>query len=142
MPEVAALEGSVAQILNERELVINIGSTRGVRRGVKFAVLAPEPSEIFDPETGELLGVVDREKVRVQAREVHERFTICATYEKRVVRSGGSGFGAAAFRDLFEPPRTREVPITLGMDEESVPAPLSAEESYVKIGDRVKQVEE
>lgn len=125
------LVGRVAMVLNERELAINIGASDGVEVGMKFKVLADEPTEILDPETDELLGSIDREKVRVQAREVQERFSICRTYIIRRV-GGGPFYGLSG---LLAPPR--EIPETLKAEDSSLPPPLSEEESYVKKGDRV-----
>lgn len=131
------LVGRVAMVLNERELAINIGATDGVEIGMKFKVLADEPTEILDPETDELLGSIDREKVRVQAREVQERFSICRTYIIRRT-DGGPLYGLAAFAALSAPPR--EIPETLKAEDSSLPPSLSEEESYVKKGDRVVQL--
>ena len=119
------LRGKVARILNERELAINVGQKDGVTRGMKFAVLAETPTEIIDSDTQEVLGVVDREKVRVQAVEVNERFSICSTYEKRIV--GGRGPADAilqgALREWIEP--RREIVRTLeARDDDRLP-PLS-----------------
>lgn len=133
------LQGKVAKILTEREVVINIGSAQGVKRGMRFAILASTPEEVLDPETGEVLDIVDRTKVLVQATEVREKITICSTYRTTRI-SGGALSTSNAFSRLFEP--SREIPETLRIEDSSIPAPLSPEESYVKIGDRVKQVEE
>ncbi len=129
------LEGRVVQVLNERELVINIGAEHGVKPGIRFAVLAAEPTELVDPETGEALGVLDRVKVRVRAGEVAPRYTVCRTYQTRKV--GGSGFWLPS---LFEYTPARDVPITLKIDERNAPPPLAPEESYVQRGDRVKEL--
>jgi len=133
------LEGKVAKILSEREVVINLGKIQGVKKGMRFAILAPTPEEISDPETGELLDVVDRTKVLVQATEVRQRVTICSTYRTTKI-PGGPLSSLYGFDWLTEPPQ--EVPETLRIKDSALPAPLSPEESYVKIGDRVKQVEE
>jgi hypothetical protein len=133
------LQGKVAKILTEREVVINIGKVQGVTKGMRFAILAATPEEISDPETGEVLDVVDRTKVLVQATEVRERVTICSTY-RTTKMSGGAFSTAYSLSRLFDPPR--EIPETLRIEDSLLPAPLSPEESYVKIGDRVKQVEE
>lgn len=132
------IEGKVAGVLNERELVINIGSLQGVKRGMKFKVLASEPLVIYDPETGEKLGMLDREKVRVAAVEVHKRFSICRTYRTRKV--GGNSLYAATLLKQLAPPR--EEPETLKAYDSAYPPPLSEAESYVKRGDRVVQIEE
>jgi len=128
------IEGKVAQILNERELVINIGTKSGVKKGTRFIVLAESPLEIRDPDSKEPLGVLDREKVRVEASDVAENFSVCQTYET-VVTGGGFDIGSLS---LFGP--RREEPRTLRAASDSFPPPLSPEESYVKIGDRVKEL--
>lgn len=132
----SSLEGKVAAIINARELAINIGSAHGVKKGMKFKVLAETPITIADPETGASLGVVDREKVRVMSVEVQERLAVCRTYQTR--RVGGQDFylprllGAAASPSIvFE---------TLKADSSSFPPPLTERESYVKRGDRVVQL--
>jgi hypothetical protein len=137
--DIPLLQGKVAKILTEREVVINIGSAQGVKRGMRFAILASTPEEVLDPETGEVLDIVDRTKVLVQATEVREKITICSTYRTTRI-PGGALSTSNAFNRLFEP--SREIPDTLRIEDSSIPAPLSPEESYVKIGDRVKQVEE
>jgi hypothetical protein len=141
------LEGRVAQILNAREIVINVGSVHGVCRAMKFAVLAEEPMKIIDPATNEVLDVIDREKVRVEAAEVRERITICRTYRTRVVggRSGMFSSYLKQFIDMqeqytYEPPRT--VVETLRVEDSQLPPPLDPEKSYVKVNDRVILVEE
>lgn len=143
-PALRRLEGRVAQILNARELVINIGSENGVSPKMKFAVLSEQPLEVRDPDTGEVLDVIDREKVRVEASEVRPKISICRTY--RIKRIGGGALHATSLpsvvnvASLFEPPR--EIQETLEAKDSSLPPPLSPEESYVKIKDRVIQVSE
>ncbi|MCI0488131.1 MAG: hypothetical protein L0229_16205 [Blastocatellia bacterium] len=111
------LEGRVAQILNAREIAINIGAKNGVEPGMVFAVLAETPLEVRDPETQELLDVVNREKVRLKATEVREKITICGTYR---------------IKGLCELPVT-----SLDFLNENL-----SEERYVKINDRVVLVDE
>ncbi|MEJ7872465.1 MAG: hypothetical protein WKF67_09410 [Rubrobacteraceae bacterium] len=133
------IRGRVAQLLDERELVITVGSDDSVQSGMRFKVLAETPTPITDPETGETLGPLDREKVRVQVTEVHERFSVCRTYETKIVGSWSIGqiVGGAAVNN----PR-REVPVTLRADRDSLPSPLPEDESYVKRGDRVVELVE
>lgn len=136
------IRGRVAAILNARELVINRGSEAGVGKGMRFAVLAATPLEIKDPDTGEVLDEIDREKVRVEVGEVRPRTSICRTYIVRTVGGGpAAGFGVTAkvFSTLFEEPR-RKVE-TLEIKDSTLPPPLPEEESFVKVNDRVIQVE-
>lgn len=127
----ALIQGKVAGILNEREITINIGTDQGVSDGMKFKILADSPIEVTDPQTHEILGIVDREKVRVVTTEVQEKFSICKTYRKietpgliwpRLLMTAG---------ERYE---------TLKVLDSSLPAPITEEESYVKIGDRVIQL--
>jgi hypothetical protein len=136
------LQGRVAQILNERELVINIGENGGVRQGMKFAVLSESPTEIRDPETDEVLDVIDREKVRVRAREVRPKVTICKTYLVRTLAAGRlfPEIGGSLMETLAEFRGPTKVVDTFRASDKDLPAPLSAEESYVKINDRVIQI--
>lgn len=134
------LQGRVAQILSAREIVINIGSANGVIAGMKFAVLAEEPMKIVDPETDELLDVIDREKVRVEVSEVRERITICRTFRTKVVSSGRGRFSDYILRtlemqEMYEPPK--RVVETLRVEDSQLPPELDPEESYVKVNDRV-----
>jgi len=135
--EQAPLEGYVAQIISEREIAINIGKKHGVKKGMRFAVLSPTPQIILDPITEEELDILDREKVRVEVTEVRTKISICSTY--RTYRVGGGALaGLFGNYSLFEPARI--VHETLKYEDSQLPAPLLPEESYVKIGDRVKEL--
>lgn len=129
------LEGRVATIVSVREVAINLGARDGVKPGMIFAILAGVPLEVKDPKTGEPLGNIDREKVRVKATEVSDKFSICRTYEAYdtfdLLRSGSVLPTLAGIRQA----RTLKIE-----DSEELPAPLSEEESYVKVGDRVRQL--
>ena len=132
----APLEGRVASILNARELVINIGSKAGVERGQKFAVLAGTPIQVKDPGSGAILDEIDREKIRVEAHEVRAMITICRTY--RMMGGFALRMPSSRFAELFAPSR----PETLRADDSEKLPPLSEEESYVKINDRVVAVDD
>lgn len=131
------LRGLVAQIVNERELAINIGENHGVKKGMVFAVLAKSLLEIRDPETNEVLDSLEREKVRVEVTIVRPKIAICRTYKKKYVPAGPFGFNTIELLSKS----SREVIETLKADDSSYPEPLSEDESYVKIGDPVVHVE-
>jgi len=134
------ITGRVAGVLNARELVINIGSEASVQVGMRFSVLAAEATEILDPETNERLGLLDREKVRVEVTEVRPRFSVCSTFGSRGGSVGAlSGWAALFSQSLYS---TLPKPITLRAEDSSMLPPLSEEASYVKTGDRVVQVRE
>jgi hypothetical protein len=91
--------------------------------------------EIRDPDSNELLGTIDREKVQVQASEVYEKFSICKTFRKSTV---GSWPSIKNWGEIFSP--SRGIQETLKATDSALPPPLSEEESYVKKGDRVVQI--
>lgn len=130
------IEGLVAGIISERELAINKGSDHGVKPETKFKVMASIPAEITDPETGEALGTIAREKIRVVATEVRSGFSICRTY--RTYQTGGGAFGSLTRSALFGAPRT--VHETLKAADADYIPDLPEAESFVKIGDRVTQI--
>ena len=75
-----AIEGKVAGILHERELVINRGAEAGVKERMRFKIVEPQV-DIKDPDTGEALGTVTHEKIRVEIVEVQPKFSKGRTYE-------------------------------------------------------------
>ncbi len=134
------IEGLVAGILTERELIINVGDEQGVQNGMKFQVLTDVPTEVTDPKTGEVLGVVAREKVRVMAVKVEPRFSVCRTYRVHTVPSGPLYFGNVnkPLNRLAAPPR--EIPETLKASDADYLPELPEEESFVRKGDPVVQI--
>jgi len=130
------IQGKVAAVVNERELAINVGKKSGVRVGMKFKVLTDNPTEIRDPETNDVLGYIDREKVRVKAVDVQESFSICRTYEIYII--GGQWHNLMNATDMFAPPR--EEPETLEADSSALIPPVATQERYIKKGDRVVQI--
>src|SRR3954464_3175528 len=89
-----AVEGKVAKILGNNEIVINRGSGQGVRRGMLFEVFAPEGEEVWDPDTGETLGTVEDVKAKAEVTEVKEKLAIARVFD------ADSPFGAAGFGEL------------------------------------------
>jgi len=134
------LEGRVAEILNEREVAINLGSEEGVAPEMRFAILSGHPYVIKDPETGDELGEVDRPKVRVKVSLVKDRFCLARTYETYSVNIGGTGAGIGDLAKLFTSPKWVTKVKTLRVDQSDLPGELSEEDSIVKINDRVIQL--
>ena len=73
------IEGKVAKILNDRELAINRGSNHGVETDMIFKVLE-ESGEIMDPETGESIGSIKRDKIKVKIVHVQPSLSIGRTF--------------------------------------------------------------
>lgn len=137
---VELIRGKVARILNSRELILNIGSTSGVDVGMYFDVLDPKGEDIRDPDTDEVLGSVERPKVRVQVVKVLDKLCIASTYKKRRINVGGQGFGVRdEFSRMLAPPKYVTQFETLKTTETTW-EDLSPDQSYVKIGDPAVQV--
>jgi hypothetical protein len=134
------IRGKVARILNSREMAINVGSKHGVIAGMFFDILDPKGEDIRDPDTLEVLGSIDRPKVRVQVTAVQEGLSVASTFKKKQVNVGGRGIMAGqGLSDLFLPPKYVTKYETLKTDEKTW-EDLSEAESYVKTGDPVVQV--
>lgn len=131
------IEGQVAGILNNRELVINRGVRSGVEIGMRFAVLAPEGIGIKDPVTGESLGDVERPKILVKVTQVQDRMSVATTYRTKTV-GGGFDVLRAAGGSFFAPRET--VHEQLKADKDSYVRPLSRDDSIVALGDKVVEV--
>jgi hypothetical protein len=135
------IEGAVAKILTARELVINRGSEDGVEPGMRFEVLDPKAENVKDPETGEILGSIDRPKIGVEVTRVAEHLSIAQTFRSERINTGGLGlFGSgSALAKQFEPARFEARYETLKTNETTW-EDLDESESFVKIGDPVRQI--
>ena len=135
------IRGKVAHVLNKHEIAINVGTAKGVTVGMYFDVLDPHYADIKDPDTGEVLGSIERPKVRVKIIHVQEKLALATTYQKERVNIGGTGRGLplGPFARALMPPTWVEKYETLGKTEKTKDL-LKEEESYVNIGDPVVQV--
>lgn len=124
------IEGKVAQILTERELVINVGEASGVRVGMRFAVLNRKGANIVDPDTGKNLGSVDLPKTFVKVISVEEKMAVARTFREFTRTTISTIFGGPA-KPEFE---------TLKLNSQTAKAELDEADSYVKIGDPVVQM--
>ena len=80
--------GKVAAIIDDTTLVLNVGSTQGVREGMVFAIVS-EHQEITDPDTGESLGSWEIPKARVVVTHLQER--MCTVRSLRRQEAGAAG---------------------------------------------------
>jgi hypothetical protein len=133
------IRGKVARVLNSRELALNIGSEHGVREGMLFDVIDPKGEDIVDPDTGGIIGSLERPKVRVKVISVQNKLSVASTYKKERVNVGGVGIGTSAISQLFMQPDYVTQYETLKTEEKTW-EDISEEESYVKCGDPVVQV--
>lgn len=142
MPE--PIRGKVARVLNTREIAINVGTAQGVTRGMRFDVMDINEMDITDPDTGKVLGSLERPKVRVEIIHVQKDLSVAQTPETRV-NLGGTGtltaldtFGPFA-RSLMPPDWVTRYE-TLKKTETNTKDELDEKDSRVKIGDPIVQV--
>ncbi|MFT3930636.1 MAG: hypothetical protein QM709_10120 [Spongiibacteraceae bacterium] len=136
------IKAKVARVLNSREVVITAGSKNGVVEGMYFDVMDPKGEQVTDPDTGEILGSIERPKVRVQITQVQEKIAVASTYKKKKINVGGAGVlfnEIGAVSRAFMPPKYITKYETLKTDEKTW-EDLDEEQSYVKTGDPVVQV--
>lgn len=127
------IRGKVAELINDRTLVLNIGRDAGVEKGMEFKILESTPLEIHDPETSELLDSLTVTKAVVKVIEVSARIAIAQTFRTSRVNVGGEG-SALGLSSLFIPPKYEDRVETLRYDEEDG-APLDELVSRVQKGD-------
>ncbi|QOC25562.1 hypothetical protein IC744_04110 [Microbacterium hominis] len=87
------IEGKVVTVLNERELVLNVGSEEGVKVGMRFKILYPDGIEITDPDAGAQLGSVEWPKTEVKTVNVQPHMAIGRTFRTITIPESGSRFG-------------------------------------------------
>lgn len=134
------LRGKVARILDTRNLVINLGATHGAVIGMYFDVLDPKGEDIRDPDTNEILGSLERPKVRVQIIKTEDRISVASTFKKKTVNIGGrGGLAVGGLAEIFMPPKHVTKYETLKTTERTW-EDLEESDSYVKTGDPVVQV--
>jgi hypothetical protein len=144
-----AVEGKVAKILGNSEIVINRGRGQGVRRGMLFEVFAPEGEEVWDPDTGETLGTVEDVKAKAEVTEVKERLAVARIQNIHEMPFGGVDIGEMQenlqrmFGQMFgDDVQVRGFGTTQGDDqdlESMLGGPLQ-DLSKVQVGDAVREI--
>jgi len=74
------VEGKVAEIKNQYQIVINRGTEHGVEEGMRFLIYELG-RELEDPDTGTSLGPIEYAKAKVKVSYVREKYAIAETYE-------------------------------------------------------------
>ena len=133
------IRGKVARVLNKHEIAINVGTENGVTVGMYFDIMGTY-DEIEDPDTLEVLGSLERPKVRVKIIHVQEKLSLAATYRTKRVNTGGTGklVALGPFSRALMPPTWVEKYETLGKTEKTKDV-LDEKDSYVNVGEPVVQ---
>lgn len=98
------VEGKVAKILDEYNIVINLGWKDGLADGMNVVVFATGGEEVKDPNTGESLGSLELVKAYLKVAHVQERCSICAAEPVKKAGEEEGGFrtlGAAMMAEAM-----------------------------------------
>lgn len=129
------IEGRVARVLDQREVVLNVGAAAGVEVGMRFVILSAETVDIPDPVTGEPLGSVEVPKHVVKVVRVpNENMSVARTFRTIKGRQSLASVWAGATEDRVE---TIDVPV----DETTVRSQVEEGFRVVRVGDRVIETE-
>ncbi len=74
------IQGKVAKILNEFQLVLNVGAEQGVRKGMDF-VIFEQGMEVENPDGGDSLGRMELVKGEVTVSHVQDKMSIAQSKE-------------------------------------------------------------
>ncbi len=77
------IRGKVAQVLDDIELVFNIGTSDGVTVGMTFDIL--DTIQIKDPDTSKVLGKITRPRISFEVFEVQEKLSVAFATEKQII---------------------------------------------------------
>ena len=136
---ITPIRGKVARVLNTREIAINVGVEDGVTVGMYFNVMDLQYEDIRDPDTDEVLGSIERPKVRVKIIHVQEKLSLATTYRKERVNTGGNFISLGPFARALMPSEWITKYETLKKTGETV-SELDEKDSSVKTGDLVVQI--
>lgn len=137
------IRGKVARVLNSREVALNIGYVDGVKPDMCFDIMDRKLEHIRDPDSGEVLGSIERPKVQVKVIHIQEKLSLASTFKATRVNTGGyAGYSLADIGVLTRaliPPRWETKYETLKTDEKTW-EDLEESESFVNVGDPVVQI--
>ncbi|PZF63769.1 hypothetical protein DEI81_06645 [Curtobacterium sp. MCBD17_013] len=141
MTDAQKVQGKVAEIVSDREVILNRGERDGVEQGMYFAILDPDFVSVTDPDSNEDLGGIRLVKVAVQAVEVAPHLTLARTFRTRTVNVGGTAAGIGSILAATQPPRYVERVERLTIDE-STRRKIDPSESVVGRGDPFEEIDE
>lgn len=77
------IEGKVARIVSEDELIINRGASAGVRVGMIFWVVDTRVLDVVDPDSGAPLGSIDRPLAKFKITAVEPQIALGVQHSSR-----------------------------------------------------------
>lgn len=134
------IRGKVAKILNTQEIVINVGSENEVALGMRFIVMNPDAPEIEDPDTGELLGSVERPKALIKIVEVQDRLAVASPYSALEAATEEQwAESMASLSEALMPTKWWVKRQSFNVEDQTWEG-LNPQDRFVKVGDPVVQV--
>lgn len=132
------ITGKVAQLIDDRTLVINRGSSDGVKVGMKFMVYDQTGKSVVDPDTNNELGKIKLPKIKVQISHADEKYSVAETYIFKEINVGGVN-PLSNISNVLSPPKYVKQYETFEIDE-STRKKIDKEKSIVTVGDIVEQI--
>ena len=136
------IRGKIARVFSAQEVALNVGTAKGVTVGMCFDVM-DAGEDINDPDTGEVLGSIERPKVRVEITHAQEKLSVAKTHQRFFVYIDESAqlripaFGPVA-RALMPPSWVKKYE---GLQKiEGTSNTPNKENNHLQIGDPVVQV--
>ncbi|HJE44431.1 hypothetical protein [Levilactobacillus namurensis] len=128
-------DAQVIRILSDTELVINLGSEDGINYNDKFEIYEPG-EQMINPLTNEKLGAFDYVKASVEAKEIHEKFSIVkhVTKSRETVSHGGLSALSQMTKEV-----TRTTTHSLPVNENQI-LPQNIKSTQIQVGDPVRSV--
>lgn len=74
---------NIAEVINTTMAVVNAGNNHGIKRGM-YCIVYGEGQEIFDPNTGESLGLLELLRGRAVVTQVQEKMCVIKACKHRV----------------------------------------------------------
>lgn len=121
----------VVKIIDNQSLVINAGSSDGVKKDQKLVVFVPG-EEVIDPQTKESLGTLDTIKCYLNVADVYEKMSICVN----AISTMSDNLGIAGMLLI----NGLSGPKSLPVDAEDISGGLQPK-TRIKVGDLVRSAE-
>ena len=126
------IKGKIAELLDERRIVINKGSQDGVSLGMYFQIFSPETTTVKDPDSGIQLGSAMIPIMQVQVVHVDTKLCVAATFRYRTINEGGLDAFHVLSR-MTQPPKYVKVHETFELGSEQTQK-LEEARSKVQVG--------
>ena len=83
------IRGKIAYVLDNGDIVINVGAAHGVHRGMYFDVIDDHKLDIRDPDTKEVIGSLEISKIKVEVIDTQEKISVATPHLSLKKRAKG-----------------------------------------------------